>query len=193
MAEPNDRKRRVRRVRKATAPKPQPTVPEITEIQEGVKEEPQEPIVETILAKKEVPVKERGRIVIQDNVLMDIVEKIVDRGKAVVISKGKDNQFLIHAEDASEFSMGRAQDWGEYNREVLTPEYLEWSKKWDAMTKEERIEFADEIKAEWEPHKAPRINSMRMAQAVREASGIEKYKEQYNTRSARGRLKPHRR
>ncbi len=80
-------------------------------------------------------------------------------------------------EDTSEFAIGRASTLDEYNKEVMTPEYLEWFYKWDRMSTEE--------KAEWEHHDEPRIDSMRMAQAVREASGIVKYNEAYSSRSAR--------
>ena len=93
-------------------------------------------------------------------------------------------------EDTSEFTIGRASTLEEYNKEVMTPEYLEWFYKWDRMSTEEKAEFAEECKAEWEHHDEPRIDSMIMAQAVREASGIVKYNEAYSSRSARNRVRP---
>jgi hypothetical protein len=184
-----ERKKRVRRVRKSadsSTPVPEVSIPEVP------KEESPQPIVEKIPAKKEVPVEERGRIVIHDNVLMDIVEKIVDKGRAVVISKGSGKDWLIHAEDESEFAIGRASTLDEYNNEVMTSAYLEWFGKWDKMSMEEKAQFAEESKAEWEAHPEPRINSMRMAQAVREVSEIVKYKEEYSSRSSRNRVRPRR-
>lgn len=186
MVEQDDRRRRVRRVRKAPDIKSQQ--PEIEEVNAS----PQEPIIKTVPAVPVPEPQERGKLVILDNVLMDIVEKIVDRGKAVVISRGRGSDFLIHAEDESEFSIGRAATWDEYNKIVLTPEYLEWAVKWDKMTMEEKLEFAAELKAKWEEHKEPRINSMRMAQAVREALSIQKYQDKYNTRGARRLIRPRR-
>ena len=186
MADKEDRRRRVRRVRKA------PGSPDVKPPKVEIEAQPQEPIIETIPAVPVPESDERGKLVILDNVLMDIVEKIVDKGKAVVISRGRGSDFLIHAEDESEFSIGRAATWDEYNKTVLTPEYLEWTVKWDKMTMEEKLEFAEEMKATWEEHKEPRINSMRMAQAVRESLSIQKYLDNYNTRSARRAIRPRR-
>jgi len=186
MVEKDDSRKRVRRVRKSSS------APDVKPQQSEAEAQPQEPIVETIPAVPVPEVQERGKLVILDNVLMDIIDKIVDRGKAVVISRGRGSDYLIHAEDESEFSIGRAASWDEYNKIVLTPEYLKWASKWDKTTTEEKLEFAEEMKAEWENHKEPRINSMRMAQAVRESLNIQKYQDKYNTRGARRAIRPRR-
>lgn len=194
-------KRRVRRVRrpdngddddekKERRTRERRTEPETQQVEEQETKSPKKPDVEVVEAEEEVPVENRSKVVIDDNPFMRIIEAVVDKGKAVVISAGKGDTYVIHATSESEFSVGRASTRQEYREEVQTEEYREWREQWGKMSTEEKLQIAEEVGAEWEEHEEPKINMMRVAEAVREAKGIEKYKEEYNTRSKRNKIRP---
>lgn len=79
---------------------------------------------------------------------------------------------------------------GDYWEKILTDEYYKWQQgEWGAMTYEEKIAYAKELGAEWEPHEHMQTEMMRVVPAVREILGIEKYKPQYATEAQRAEAK----
>jgi hypothetical protein len=78
----------------------------------------------------------------------------------------------------------------QYWLEVLNPEFEEWSKKWNAMTYSEKLKYAKSKKIKWESvPDNPKLDVMRMSEAVRKAENIEKYKPEYMKRSARSKIR----
>jgi hypothetical protein len=78
----------------------------------------------------------------------------------------------------------------QYWDEVLNPEFIEWSKNWNAMTYSEKLKYTKSKKIVWEPvPDNPRLDVMRMTEAVRKAENIEKYKPEYKKRSARSKVR----
>ena len=76
-----------------------------------------------------------------------------------------------------------------YHDEVLAEEFLDWREKWQELTFSEKKAQAKKAKAEWDEHEDPRVEAMRIAAAIREALGIEKYKPEYRTRAARAAIR----
>ena len=78
----------------------------------------------------------------------------------------------------------------QYWDEVLNPEFVEWSKKWNTMTYSEKLEYAEKNGIVW--NRKPdneKYDVMMLTDAVRKFNNIEKYKEQYRKRSARAKVK----
>jgi len=132
--------------------------------------------------------------------LSDLFDALND-GTSVTITKlGKDKwQFVTGiAATAAPVSApkGRGLTGMVFAREAYSEEFFKWhfedagsGKPWGEMTSEERYAFAEEIGASWEEHDEPRVDAMRMGQAVREKLDISKWKPEYESRAARKALK----
>lgn len=72
-----------------------------------------------------------------------------------------------------------------YRDEVLSEEFQEHEEEWDELTEAQKIQIAKDAGAEWDEHSISRVNLMRCADAYRKTIGIEKYKPEYSTISAR--------
>lgn len=78
----------------------------------------------------------------------------------------------------------------QYWKEVLNPEFEEWSKKWSNMTYTEKLEYATKLGVVWRRVETnERLDVMNMTEAVRKAEHIEKYKPEYMKRSARSKIR----
>lgn len=109
-------------------------------------------------------------------------------GKALIITRLKGNKYQVTQADALQAS-GRKMTNAEVWNQVVNPEFLDWHAEWNEKSFEEKKKHAKKVKATWEPHDDPRIEVMRITQAVREAEGIEKYKPEYRSRAARAALR----
>lgn len=72
-----------------------------------------------------------------------------------------------------------------YWDEVLNPDFKTWSAEWNELTYDEKVAKAKKAKVTWESHVDTKINVMRMTMAMTTALGLEKYKPEYSTKSAR--------
>jgi hypothetical protein len=78
----------------------------------------------------------------------------------------------------------------QYWDEVLNPAFTEWSKKWNAMTYSEKLKYTKSKGIKWDAvADNPKLDVMRMTEAVRKAENIEKYKPEYRKRSARSKVR----
>lgn len=122
-----------------------------------------------------------------ENVFTELIEAL-EEGKALLITKTKRNQYQVTTGAAVAMSAKKMAH-GEYLAEVIDPAYTEWKEKWRGMSFDAKKKYAIKIKAQWDPHEDEGIEVMRISQAVREAEGIEKYKEEYRDRAARAALR----
>lgn len=111
--------------------------------------------------------------------------QVMEEGYSLTITKEGDSTWKValHPEEETKkmFKLtGKA-----YMDEILSDEYQEFMEEWDSLTEEEKIEVAKKAGAEWDEVKNPRINLMKCASAYREVLGIEKYKPEYRSFSAR--------
>lgn len=126
---------------------------------------------------------------VDDTMVSSIVLELLlslEDGQAVLFQKS-DGGFSISTGEAVETTKklkGKA-----YWEEVTDPKYREWDEEWREKSYEEKVKFAKKQKLEWNEHENPRVDVIRLTQAVREHLGIEKYKPQYRTRSAREAVK----
>jgi hypothetical protein len=78
----------------------------------------------------------------------------------------------------------------QYWIEVLNPEFTEWVEKWGKMTYTEKKAYADKLGVVWRRSETnERLDVMNMAEAVRKAENIEKYKPEYMKRTARAKIR----
>jgi len=133
------------------------------------------------------PVKiKNANAMVVDGLLAGAMTALAD-GKSLVITALGDNKYSIVMGEAAAKPTKKLRG-AEYAQEVLSPEYIKWMSEWKLKTYDEKVAFAKKIKVTWEAHTTPQINVMRVTDAVRTKLGLEKYKEQYRSRSARAAL-----
>ena len=133
------------------------------------------------------PVKIKGaNAMVVDGLLAGAMTALAD-GKSLVITALGDNKYSIVMGEAAAKPTKKLRG-AEYAQEVLSPEYIKWMSEWKLKTYDEKVAFAKKIKVTCEAHTTPQINVMRVTDAVRTKLGLEKYKEQYRSRSARAAL-----
>lgn len=139
----------------------------------------EEPVKKTVKVKP-VDATVAGAIV------LDLLDGMSE-DQAITITRTADDKWtfsLANGKAAKSGLTGRA-----YWDEVIDPAYLAWYNDWSQMTQDERIKKAKKVGVTWVEDKDPRVNIMRATLAYREQIGIEKYKEQYRSRSARAAIK----
>lgn len=124
---------------------------------------------------------------VAEDILTGLLEALDEGGKSLVIVKVKDNKWNLSLSDGVKAGgkMTSSEAW----HATVSDEFLEWSKTWNAKSFEEKKKYAKQLKCKWEENDDPRIEVMRITQAVREKEGIEKYKPEYRTRAARAALR----
>jgi len=135
--------------------------------------------------------------------LSDLFDALND-GTSVTITKlGKDKWQFVTGGVAAAATVapvsapkGRGLTGMAFEKEAYSQEFFKWyyedagsGKPWNEMTSEERYALAEEIGASWEEHDEPRVDAMRMGQAVREKLDIAKWKPEYDSRASRKALK----
>lgn len=163
-------------VRKAAPAKPAPK----TAPKKVVEEEPEEYEQDKLPfpAKKAaapIAVKKVDTLVAGE-ILVGLVENLEDMTKELVFTKIGDGKysFVVRERKPDKPKAVGKEFWDE----VLSPEFLEWSKEWTPLTFAEKKKRAVKAGATWDAHKDPRVEVMRITEAYRDAMGIEKYKPQ---------------
>lgn len=168
---------------------------------EELEEEEEEPVKKKRARKKKGQrIKRQKRTVVQDdtseetvdggkvetdNLLADFLA-VLEPGKALLITRVKKSQWTVQVAEAPTTQKLRGKA---YYDKVRTPEYQEWRAEWRQLSAAEKAAQAEKMGVEWDEHDDPRIDAMRLTTAVREHLGIEKYKEEYTSRSARAQLR----
>ena len=138
-------------------------------------------------AKKPVPqpvtIKTVEKTIVDD--MFATMLDALDDGQAINITRLGENKWQVSLGNAAKAAAVKKKTGKEYWDEVISPETKAWSEKWGAMDLAQKKAYAKKVGAKWEPHDDERIESMRLAQAVRTKEGLEKYKPEYRTRAAR--------
>jgi hypothetical protein len=202
-------KRKPQRRRKLRIGKKKPTEQEVSNNEAVPEEEALENIrrARTILTKKkeEQPVvdepveeiidppalPEPGKVVFSTSPMTDVLEEL-EIGHAVVITHEEEDKFSMRLLESDEFSVKRTLTTEEYINIVYTKEYKAFEVEWQGMDTDERLDYADANDIDWVEHDNHRINMMRLSQAVREYRNITKYKDEWNTKSKRAKIRPKR-
>lgn len=136
---------------------------------------------------KEEPPEEEELAFSADDPIMAIAAQLAD-GKSLLITKTDEGTFVL-AFWSEGAAVGKQLRGAAYWDEVLSPEYVAHYEEWTELTFAEKKKQAQKLKATWEPHDNPKVEVMRITQAVRTKLGIEKYKEQYKTRADRAAIR----
>jgi hypothetical protein len=123
---------------------------------------------------------------VAENVVTKILEAM-DQGKSIVITKTDDNQWQFAS--AEKFKDPDKLRGKEYWDKVKNPEYEKWMDDWHNLTYAEKVAKAKKAGVKWEAHDNPKIDVIRLTAAMRAHLGIEKYKEEYMSRTARAALR----
>lgn len=114
----------------------------------------------------------------------------LDDGATLVITRTGEDTWSVSGGSAAVLASGPQKLKGKaYYDEVYSMEFIEHHEMWKQLTASEKKAQAKKLKATWEPHEDERVEVMRVTAAVRAKLGIEKYKEQYQTRAARAAIK----
>jgi hypothetical protein len=146
-------------------------------------------------AKKATPVESEDEAIevkkvdtiIAEGVLTGLLDAL-EKGQSIVITKMTDNKWQLSSATAA-VQAGPKLRGQEYWDEVLTQDYQEWHADWKTLTYAEKKKKAKSLKVKWEEHDDERIDNIRISAAVLAKLDIEKYNEDYQTRSARARLR----
>lgn len=133
---------------------------------------------------------------INETVAEDVFTRMFEAmasGESILVTKLESGKWQlattgIRADVVSKISHGKLSGKAYYD-EVIDPSYVEWQQEWDNLTYAEKVKRAKKVGAVWEPNDNRTIELLRLSQAFREKSGIEKYKEQYKSRAARAAIK----
>lgn len=144
---------------------------------------------EEVSAPKVGKVKVRKvETVVADNVFAQILEGI-ETGKSVLITRTGDGKWELSLTDGKGKSSAGRLTGKAYWDEVSNPEFTQWNAEWQEKTFDEKKSYAKKLGLKWEEHANPKVEVMRITEAVRNHLGVEKYKEEYRTRSARAAIK----
>lgn len=154
----------------------------------------EEEAAEEEAAEEEAPAPAKAKIRKVDSVVAgEILTGLLDgleEGKAIVVTRNGENKWQFAMGDAVVAAGGAGKLRGkEFWATVRSPEYDKWRADWKQKTFDEKKKYATKIGAAWEPHENPQIEVMRITAAVREKLGIEKYKPEFASRSARAALR----
>jgi hypothetical protein len=125
--------------------------------------------------------------VVAEEVLTGLLDAM-DKNQSLVVTKLANNKWQFSSGTVA-VAAGPKLKGQEYWDEVLTDEYKEWQADWSTLTYAEKKKKAKSMKVKWEEHEDERVDNIRISQAVQAKLGVEKYREDYRTRSARSRLK----
>lgn len=152
--------------------------PSIKKTSKPVVEEDEAPVV-----KKTIAVKASSQTLIPD--LLSALEI----GKALQISRTGENTWTAKVVDATVTTSRKKMFGKEYWDTVLSEDFVNFTEEWKALTYDEKKKKATKLGAKWEAAEDEGIDTMRITAAVREVQGIEKYKPEYQDRTARAALR----
>jgi len=126
------------------------------------------------------------------NPVMDIME-LMETGKALLITKESEGVWIVNL-SSQDSIVAKIADYGklsgkQYFEEVANNDYIEWSKEWKQLTYSEKKNKALKLGVVWTKHPNPKVDVMRITDAVRQKLGIQKYKPEYATRLARSKIR----
>lgn len=136
----------------------------------------------------EVPQVKKVSTAVVENFLVPMLDSLETDGKALIVTRLSDDKWQFKLADVAAPAAGKKVRGKEYNATVLSPEYIKWQKEWQALTYEEKVAQAKKMGVEWKRDKDPRMDAMRLTEAVCENMGISKYRPEYDTREARAAL-----
>lgn len=163
-------------------PKVEKPAPKKVKVEEPEEEEEEE---EVIPAKK-IKVQKVEETVI-GSILVEAMKQLGD-GKVVVISSLGHDKFSVGYSDAVAAVKEKIRG-KQYWDIVASPGYKSWNHEWHQKTYDEKVKFAKSKKIKWDTHPNPKVDVIRLTEAVRAALGVEKYKPEYRSRSARANLR----
>jgi hypothetical protein len=154
-------------------------------------EQPSEPVVDNeVDESNEAKGVSRRRSRVTENATLTAAEVFeqLDENKPVLLTRVGENEFLVTA--ASEEQELVPKKVKKIPTSVFeTEEFREWQEDWSSLTYEKKKAYAKKNKIEWDEVDEPGIDAMRIGMAVREAEGVEKYVEGYETQKARNAAK----
>ena len=126
--------------------------------------------------------------IVAEGVLTGLLDAM-DKGQSIIITKLADHGKWQLSSGTAAVAAGPKLRGQEYWNEVLTEDYQEWHEDWKNLTYADKKKKAKSLKVKWEEHDDERIDNIRISAAVLSHLGIEKYNDDYQTRSARSRLR----
>jgi len=141
--------------------------------------------------KAPVPVEPVKIKPVQQQVADSMFESLFEalpEGKAIIITRIAENKWQVST-NIAKVSKGDGMSNADYWEETINPEFWAWLNAWKLKSYEQKKAYATKQGIKWAPHADPRIDVMRITQAVRSAEKIEKYKPEYRTRAARASLR----
>jgi hypothetical protein len=168
----------------APAPKPAPkAAPKPTKkVVEEEEEEEEEPA-----PSKKVKVQKVEQTV-ASAILLEAVQHLED-GKTLVISNLGNGKFGVSYSEEIQTAASNKLRGKSYYDTVTSDEHKAWSTEWKQKSYEEKVKFAKKKGIKWDAQPNPRVDVIHLTEAVRLALGIEKYKPEYRSRSARAALR----
>jgi len=164
-------------------PAPKPMKVKAKKVKEPEPEEDEE--------EEEVPAKV-GKVQKVDDtkasgLLLDVMNQLEDGKSLLITHLGKGKYAIGFADGLKAAPQGLRGD--AYWDKVANPGYRDWMHNWHDMTYDEKGKYAKKNKIKWNHHENPKVDVIRLTEAVRAAEGIEKYKPEYRSRSARAALR----
>ena len=138
---------------------------------------------------KEILLKKTG-----SNPIGDMLEHM-EVGKVLLVTKQSDSSWTIALSTQNDVIMKLAKSGTNkltgkaFFDEVINPEYLEWRSEWKELTYAQKKSKALKLGVTWNEHPNPKVDVMRITEAVRKHLNVQKYKEEYRSRSVRGKLR----
>ena len=163
----------------------------VTREEDDEEKDVDEQIQQPVIVDKRVKIKKTGTNPVSD--IMDYMRS----GEAIMVKKEGTssytvsivpNEILISKTGYQYLKKGVTGK--QYWNEVLNPAFVEWSRKWTAMTYSEKLDYAKSHNISWDTVEGnERLNLMNLSEAVRKVENIEKYKPEYMKRSARSKIR----
>jgi len=146
-----------------------------------------EKVEEEVAPAKTVKVMKVEETVVA-SVLMEAMKQLAD-GKVMIVTNLGNGKFSIgHSDNLPTGATSKLRGNAYYDA-VVSPEYEKWSAEWKTKTYEEKVRFAQKKKITWDEYPNPKVDVIRLTEAVRTALGIEKYRPEYRTRASRAALR----
>jgi len=124
--------------------------------------------------------------VITDNVFSKLLESL-DKDESVIITSLGNGKWKLSKGDTLKMGLKKMTK-AEAMQEMYNPAYIEFYEWWKTLDYEAKVKEANAVGAEWESHENERVDIIKLTQAYRDVKGVEKYKPEYRTRSARAAL-----
>jgi hypothetical protein len=124
------------------------------------------------------------------NPIADFME-MLEVGQSIIITRDSDLTWRVSSGTMTKAPSGKimGRQGKAYWEEVANPAFTDWQREWGQKTFAEKKAEAKKLGVTYEAHDNPKIEVMRITEAVREKIGIQKYKPEYASRAARAAIK----